>query len=700
MDDKNFLKLFFAETPMNNPENEQEGTLPISTGMKNLLDGLNPAQQEAVLALDGPVLIVAGAGAGKTKTLTHRIGNLIEHGIHPETILAITFTNKAAKEMRERVFRLLGKEQVVQRWGRARGVPYIGTFHGLGMYMLREKGELLGITRNATILDQDDSLKLIKQAMTKAGVDPKQFEPRKIQSLISRHKGNMGTSENIEHISQNRYLAQVLGRVFGIYENSLREASVLDFDDLLEKTVRLLEKHQEVRDYFTTQWQYIHVDEYQDTNEVQYRLASLLSGAKKNICVVGDSDQNIYSWRGASISNILNFETDFPGAKVILLEENYRSTQTILSAANNVIAKNTMRKEKKLFTKNNEGERLSLMASYDEGDEARYVASKIASLIDAGSRPREIAILYRTNFQSRVLEEALLYSGIPYQVLGTRFYERKEVKDVVSYLRAAMNPLARFDLERVINVPARGVGKVTLEKILRGEKNTLPVNMRTKVDAFYHLLERIEKAADTMRPSQLISYIIKETGIERMLSDGDDEDTERLANVRELVTVATRYDPFEGKEGVEQFLADVALESDQDNMKTDEDAVRLMTVHAAKGLEFDNVFITGMEQDLFPSRRSQDESKDLSEREEERRLFYVALTRAAKRVFLSYASFRTIFGTRQVNLPSEFLSDINDSLLSFESRDGNIERKKWGGDKKGSVSLLGWDDENEDVVYI
>ena len=699
-DEKNSLKLFFAETLMNNPKDEQEVMPPISTGMKNLLSGLNPAQQEAVLALEGPVLIVAGAGAGKTKTLTHRIGNLIEHGVHPEAILAITFTNKAAKEMRERVFRLLGKEQVVQRWGRARGVPYIGTFHGLGMYMLREKGELLGIGRNATILDQDDSLKLIKQAMGKAGVDPKQFEPRKIQSLISRHKGNMGTSENIESMTQNRYLAQVLGRVFSIYEHSLREASVLDFDDLLEKTVRLLEKHPEVRDYFTTQWQYIHVDEYQDTNEVQYRLASLLSGAKKNICVVGDSDQNIYSWRGASISNILNFETDFPGAKVILLEQNYRSTQTILSAANNVIAKNTMRKEKKLFTNNNEGERLSLMASYDEGDEARYVASKIAALIDSGSRPKEIAILYRTNFQSRVLEEALLYSGIPYQVLGTRFYERKEVKDVVSYLRAAMNPLARFDLERVINVPARGVGKVTLEKILRGEKSTLPVNMRTKVDMFYQLLERIEKAAETMRPSQLISYIIKETGIERMLSDGDDEDTERLANVRELVTVATRYDPFEGKEGVEQFLADVALESDQDNMKTDEDAVRLMTVHAAKGLEFDNVFITGMEQDLFPSRRSQDESKDLSEREEERRLFYVALTRAAKRVFLSYASFRTIFGTRQVNLPSEFLSDINDSLLSFESRDGSIERKKWGGDKKGKVSLLGWDDENGDVVYI
>ena len=668
--------------------------------MKNLLEGLNPAQRQAVGSLEGPVLIVAGAGAGKTKTLTHRIGNLIENGVHPEAILAITFTNKAAKEMRERVFRLLGKTETVQRWGRARGVPYIGTFHGLGMYMLREKGELLGIPRSATILGQDDSLKLIKQAMAKAGIDPKQFEPRKIQSLISRHKGNMGTIENIEKMTANRYLAQALGRVFVIYEQSLREAQVLDFDDLLEKTVRLLETHKEVRDFFTTQWEYIHVDEYQDTNEVQYRLASLLAGAKKNICVVGDSDQNIYSWRGASISNILNFETDFPGSKVILLEENYRSTQTILTAANNVIAKNTMRKEKNLFTNNNQGERLSLMASYDEGDEARYVATKIASVMEQGAHPKDIAILYRTNFQSRVLEEALLYSGIPYQVLGTRFYERKEVKDVISYLRAATNPLARFDLERVINVPARGVGKVTLEKIFRGKRGALPQSMRTKVDAFYRLLERIQKSADEMRPSQLLNFIIKETGIEAMLSDSDDEDTERLANVRELVTVATRYDPFEGKEGIEQFLADVALESDQDNMKTEENAVRLMTVHAAKGLEFDNVFITGMEQDLFPSRRSQDESKDLSEREEERRLFYVALTRAAKRVFLSYASFRTIFGIRQVNLPSEFLTDINDNLIDFESRDGSVRRDSSSANKKGKVSLLGWDDENEDVVYI
>ena len=669
--------------------------------MQNLILGLNKGQEEAVLSTEGPVLIIAGAGAGKTKTLTHRIGNLIEKGVPGEAILAITFTNKAAKEMRERVFRLIGAAPRTNSWGRAIGVPFIGTFHGLGMSILREKGEAIGIPRSATILDSDDSYKLIKQSMAKAGIDPKQFEPRKIQSAISRHKGNMGTPDDIEKTTANRYLAQTLKRVHGIYEATLRETHVLDFDDLLQKTVFLLKTHPEIRDYYTTLWQYIHVDEYQDTNEVQYRLVQLLSGKKKNVCVVGDSDQNIYSWRGASIANILEFEEDYPGAKVILLEQNYRSTQTILSAANNVIAKNTMRKEKRLFTENGAGEMLAVFESYDENDEARFVATKIGGLVGGGVRPSDIAILYRTNFQSRVLEEALLFSGIPYQVLGTRFYERKEIKDTIAYLRAAQNSLSRFDVERIINVPARGVGKVTLDKIFRGERAGLPSSMKAKVDAFYELLERINKAALEMKPSQLISFIITETGIEKSLSDGDDEDTERLANVRELVTVATRYDVFEGQEGIEQFLADVALESDQDNMKEKEDAVRLMTIHAAKGLEFDYVFITGMEQDLFPSRRSQDESKDISEREEERRLFYVALTRAAKKVFLSYASFRTIFGQRQVNLPSEFLSDIGDNLMKFESRDGtSVSRQE---KPKRKVSLLGWDEDygdGESVTYL
>ena len=666
--------------------------------MLNLTEGLNAGQREAVLATDGPVLIVAGAGAGKTKTLTHRIGNLIQKGVPGEAILAITFTNKAAREMRERVFRLLQASPRVNSWGRAKGMPFIGTFHGLGMSILREKGEVIGIPRSATILDADDSLKLIKQCMARAGIDPKQFEPRKIQSMISRHKGNMGTPEDIEKTTPNRFLGQTLRRVFTIYEATLHETHVLDFDDLLQKTVLLLEKHPDIRSYYTNLWQYIHVDEYQDTNEVQYQLVRLLSGTKKNVCVVGDSDQNIYSWRGASIANILEFEEDYPGAKVILLEQNYRSTQTILSAANNVIAKNTMRKAKNLFTENGTGELLALFESYDENDEARFVATKIGNLLNSGVRASDIAILYRTNFQSRVLEEALLFSGIPYQVLGTRFYERKEVKDVIAYIRAAMNPLSRFDLERVINVPARGVGKVTLEKIFRGERAALPAAMKAKVDTFYELLAHIKKATESMKPSQLVSFVITETGIEKSLSDGDDEDTERLANVRELVTVAMRYDVFEGMEGLEQFLADVALESDQDNMKEREDAVRLMTIHAAKGLEFDYVFITGMEQDLFPSRRSQDESKDISEREEERRLFYVALTRAAKKVFLSYASFRTIFGQRQVNLPSEFLSDVGDNLMSFESRDGSTGPRQEKPKRK--VSLLGWDEEYGDEATI
>ena len=663
--------------------------------MINLLEGLNPEQKEAVTTIKGPLLIVAGAGAGKTKTLTHRIGHMIEQGIPGDQILAITFTNKAAKEMRERVFRLLGRSTGVGNWSRRAGVPWIGTFHGLGGYILRESGAAIGIPRGASIIDQDDSLKLVKQAMAKVGVDPKQFEPRRIQSLISRHKGSMGTAENIDKITQHPYLKNALKQLFGLYEKALRDADVLDFDDLLEKTVRLLETHPEVKAHYTAAWQYIHVDEYQDTNEVQYQLVRLLAGTHKHICVSGDSDQNIYSLSGASIANILEFEEDYPGAKVILLEQNYRSTQNILTAANSIIGKNTMRKEKNLFTKNGEGEQLSVFASYDEGDEARFVVARIAGLMKEGVHPSEVAILYRTNFQSRVLEEALLYSGIPYQVLGVRFYERKEVKDVISYLRGALNPKSLFDIARIVNVPARGVGKVTLEKIFRGEKESLPSSMRMKVEQFYALLLRINKAAGEMKPSQLISFIIKETGIEKMLSDSDEEDTERLANVRELVTVAMRYDAFEGKDGIEQFMADVALESDQDNMKAEQDAVRLMTVHAAKGLEFPYVFITGMEQDLFPSRRSQDESKDLSEREEERRLFYVALTRAAKKVFLTYASFRTIFGQRQVNVPSEFITDIDDALINVESHDGAEYQTR--GDKK-RISLLDWDEHNDSIL--
>ncbi|OGZ08521.1 MAG: hypothetical protein A2762_03385 [Candidatus Lloydbacteria bacterium RIFCSPHIGHO2_01_FULL_54_11] len=667
--------------------------------MNNPLDGLNPRQKEAVLATEGPVLIVAGAGAGKTKTLTHRIGHLIAKGVPGEAILAITFTNKAAKEMRERALRLIGKDGG-NVWARRKGVPWIGTFHGLGALILREKGELIGIPRGAVILDQDDALRVVKDAMRKAGLDTKEFEPKRIQSLISRHKGKLGTKETIVELTRHRYLASALENVIPFYEQMLREREALDFDDLLEKTVRLLEGHPSAQEYYEGAWQYIHVDEYQDTNEVQYRLVRLLAGSNGNICVVGDSDQNIYSWRGASIANILRFEEDFPGATVVLLEENYRSTENILAAANTVIDKNTMRKKKRLFTNNKGGEPLALFEAYDEVDEARYAAARIAGLLGKGVRPSEIAILYRTNFQSRVLEEALLYAGIPYQVLGVRFYDRKEVKDVIAYLRAARsNGRSVADLERIANVPTRGIGKVTLAKILAGRTEDLRATMRKKIDALFALLSKIKKASVELPPSKLIASVIAESGMEALYKDGDDEDTERLSNIRELVTVARRYDAFEGALGVEQFLADIALESDQDTLRSEHDAVRLMTVHAAKGLEFHHVFITGLEQDLFPSRRAQDESKDLSEREEERRLFYVALTRAAKKVFLSYASFRTIFGSRQVNVPSEFIGDIDDALITVESREGS------GGNAtpKGRGGLLGGDDEfvdDESIVYL
>ncbi len=655
--------------------------------MEDILKNLNPQQQKAVQATEGPVLIVAGAGAGKTKTITHRIGYLIQKGVAPENILAITFTNKAAKEMRERVMHMLGREHT-PTFGRGKGVPWVSTFHALGIAILREYGTAIGIAKSASIIDQDDAKKLIKEALKAQGLDPKEHDPSRILSAISRHKGNLGTAETIADTVRDRFRGQLYERTMRLYDESLRKANALDFDDLLEKTVRLLRTHPEIRAEYNDRWKYIHVDEYQDTNAVQYTLTQLLSGPQENICVVGDSDQSIYSWRGASIANILDFEKDHPGAQVILLEQNYRSTKNILSAANSVIEKNELRKEKVLFTENNTGEKLTLIESLDEVDEARKVAQKIGSLLSSGVRASAIAILYRTNVQSRVLEEAMLFSGVPYQVLGTRFYDRKEVKDVLSYVRAALNPENTLELSRIINVPARGIGEKTLQKVLKGETDQLSSAMQLKVKKFYSILEHIRAAAKVQKPSALIMTAIEESGIGNMLKTGDDEDIERLGNVLELVTVAKRYDIFEGTEGLEQYLEDLALESDQDRM-SNADAVRLMTVHASKGLEFDYVFITGMEQDLFPSNKTREHDSPEA-REEERRLFYVALTRAAKKVFLTHAAMRTIFGSRNYTLPSEFLEDIDEMLIE---REGALAQQQ----PKRKFSLL--DDPFDDDVY-
>ncbi len=626
-------------------------------------DGLNQRQNEAVSTLEGPLLILAGAGAGKTKTITHRILNLIKNGVKPSSILAITFTNKAAKEMRERVFKLIEEDKTLNIPISFAERPFVSTFHALGVHIIKENSALLGIPRHFTIYDRGDSKRAVKDALEALQLDPKQYEPGSILNTISREKGDGLTMTAYKNSSKKEYFQTIVANVWEKYEATLTKEKSLDFDDLLLKTAVLLRTNEKVREHYQNVWKYIHIDEYQDTNRVQYEIAQLLSEKNKNICVVGDIDQNIYSWRGANIENILNFEKEYPQAKIITLEENYRSTQTILTAANNVIKKNTMRREKNLFTRNIAGEKIELLISYTEQEEARIVADKARELIDDGNDPREIAVLYRANFQSRTIEEAFLRKEIPYQILGTKFFDRKEVKDVLSFIRASLNRDSSNDLVRIINVPPRGIGKATILKVIAGQESTLGPALRNKVEQFAALLERIKKIAISEAPSQLIKFIIRETGIENTYKSGTAEEQEKLENLRELVTVATQYDALPPEEGVEKLLENASLATDQDDLEKDHNAVKLMTVHASKGLEFNHVFIVGLEEDLFPHQRLNQADISQSEAEEERRLFYVALTRARKKVFLSYAQLRTIYGAQKVNTPSQFISDIGDEHI-------------------------------------
>lgn len=651
------------------------------------LEGLNPMQREAAIHKDGPLLIVAGAGAGKTKTITHRIVNLIKEGVSPDAILAVTFTNKAAKEMRERILKEIEKS--------ARGqntIPFVATFHSLGVYIIKENASLLGLTKHFSILDESDSISIIKESLKELNLDPKEYEPKKIKGIISREKGKFTKLEDFKERAENfnEYLNQVAGRVWDLYEKKKNKENALDFDDLLAKATHLLKTNENIRRIYQERWQYIHIDEYQDTNETQYIMSKLLAENHKNICVVGDADQNIYSWRGANLKNILNFERDYKNAKIIILEENYRSTQNILEAANEVIKKNQFRPEKNLFTKNEKGENISLYEANDEIDESEFVANKILELMDKGERDNlsKIAILYRANFQSRVLEEALLRYNIPYQVLGIKFFERKEIKDTLAYLRAALNPKSLSDIKRIINFPARGIGKATLAKIFAEEANTLPIKTQIKINNFYEILEKIKEKIQTEKVSEIIKHTVKITGIERELLEGGEEELERLENIKELATLALKYDNLENGLGVEKLLEDASLASDQDSIminaetrlrqgydgqeKIKKDGVKLMTVHAAKGLEFKYVFITGLEDGLFPHERLGDK-KNGEDSEEERRLFYVALTRAEKKLFLSFATFRTIFGSRQINAPSEFISDIPQDIIEREREEPGIK---------------------------
>lgn len=646
------------------------------------LETLNEQQKQAVLHTEGPLLVVAGAGTGKTKTLTHRILHLVHNDVEPWSILAITFTNKAAMEMRERVIEMLGSDD---------HIPTMSTFHSLGVRIIRKWHQKLAINKYFNILDTQDKMSLIKQAMKFHDIDPKQWEPRKIASTISRAKADEKIPSTYQ--TNKNPLTQYVALVWPKYEELKKAEGSLDFDDLLSETYFLLRDDAEVREYYQKRWSYIHVDEYQDTNTIQYKIIKTLAEKHKNICAVGDGDQNIYSWRGADMKNILNFEKDFPGAKVIILETNYRSTQTILQAAHDIISKNTERIDKRLVTDNHAGDKILMYEGFSANQEASWVANKVQKYISEGTEPRDIAVLFRTNFQSRILEEAFLTKMIPYQVVGVKFFQRKEIKDLMSYLKSAFNRDSLSDIKRVINEPKRGLGKVAIVHIFAGQPENLSAKAKLSYGSFIQLLDDIYEYAQTNEPSEAIKYIIKHSGLEKKLNDGNDDDKERLENMKELVTYATKYDDLEN--AYDLFFEEVALLSDQDSLGSntkDPNTTKLMTVHASKGLEFKYVFVVGLEQGLFPSQR--DDSKNKHEDEEERRLCYVAFTRAKDQLHLSYAKMRTIYGQQRINEPSEFMRDISDDLLEIDegsygnnsSYADNGQKNYYNQDENGDVT--------------
>lgn len=618
--------------------------------MESLLEKLNPKQREAVATTDGAVLILAGPGSGKTRVLTHRVAYLLEKGVLPEHILAVTFTNKAAREMKDRVRALL-------RLPASAATPFVGTFHSLGAYILRRSGSAIDVPRGFSILDEGDVLSVVKRILKTLELDPKQYAPARMRGIISTIKNT--PSEDME---TGEY-PQAIRDVYRMYEAELTRAHALDFDDLLVKTTRLLVTHSDVLATYQRQWHYVHVDEYQDTNPLQAQLADMLAHASGNIMVVGDIDQAIYSWRGADVANILRFEHMWPNATVVTLEQNYRSTPVILAAANAIIQKNTARPEKTLWTERAGGPKITLAITANEHDEARGVLKRIDALQKSGMPLSDMAVLYRTNAQSRAVEEAFIRNGLPYRLVGgVRFYERKEVKDILAYVRLAANANDTISLQRIINTPTRGIGKVLTEKYLRRSSGgTLSPRDSEKITAFEEFMERLRARHATERTGPFVRTVIAETGYADYVRDGTPEGEERWANVEELASVAAAYNEHAPPYGTERFLEDVALLSDADTVDQRANAVHLMTIHAAKGLEFEAVFLIGLEEGIFPHGLSMHEPADM---EEERRLCYVALTRAKTLLALSMAQTRTLFGEKTWNEPSRFLRDIPPDLLA------------------------------------
>ena len=652
-----------------------------------LLEGLNEPQREAVLHAEGPLLILAGAGSGKTRVLTHRIAHLVRTGqARPGEILAITFTNKAAQEMRERVETLVG--------GRSRAM-WVMTFHSACARMLRADAERLGYTRGFTIYDEQDSLRLVKNCVDELDVDPKRFAPRGIRRQISDAKNQLLDAEAYR-LKVETFFEQTAADVYELYEQRLHGANAMDFDDLLFRCVNLFELFPEVRDRYRRSFRHVLVDEYQDTNRAQYRWLQLLAEEHRNLCVVGDDDQSIYRFRGADIRNILDFEDDFPDAQVVKLEQNYRSTQTILNASNAVIANNRSRKDKSLWSELGDGDPVHVRELEDEHAEARFVVSEIERLVDGGESRDEVAVFYRTNAQSRVLEDMLVRYGVGYQVIGgTRFYERKEIKDALAYLTLLVNPADTVAFTRVVNEPKRGIGS-TSQGRLTGYANTLgePVwDVAARPDSvpglaaaavkavgrFMSVMERLrERSEGGAGVGDLLAETLEESGYtEALRAERTVEAQVRLENLEELVGVAREYDATAEEGSVEEFLQQIALFSEQDNLRDEQGIVTLMTLHNAKGLEYGIVFIIGLEDGVFPHMRSI-EAGDL---EEERRLAYVGITRARRELYLTHARTRALFGNRDWNLRSRFVDEIP---IEFTDREeeaptGPAAAATWGG---------------------
>ncbi|MBI2634644.1 UvrD-helicase domain-containing protein [Candidatus Peregrinibacteria bacterium] len=648
--------------------------------MDKILHNLNQKQIEAVTHFTGPLLVIAGAGSGKTRALTHRIAWLIrEKGISPWNILAVTFTNKAANEMKERVTRLLNQTTDVEFTGDFAGnVPTIGTFHSVCVRILRNSIHHLGQENSFAIYDASDQQILIKRVMESIGIDPKQFNPKAILAYISNAKNQLIGPENFQNFVNDRFSEKV-AQIYPRYQKALKENNALDFDDIIMKTVELFQKFPDILDTYQEKFKFISIDEYQDTNKAQYLLIKLLAAKYRNISVIGDVDQSIYSWRGATIQNILDFERDYPNTKVVVLEQNYRSTQIILDASNSVIQKNQQRKEKKLWTQRDGGMKIRHWLADNERHEGEMIAEEIMGSLSNSEYPeyKNFVVLYRTNAQSRVLEEVFLRYGIPYKIVGgIRFYERKEIKDIMAYLRLAQNPNDSVSLHRIINVPARKIGEKTIEimqefalknnlslfkaMLLADEINDLGEAKAGEIEKFVKLIKELQTLNHECGASSMVKNVLEKTGYKKMLDDGSVEGEARLENISELVSVAQKYDRLEPGVSLNIFMEEVSLIADIDTVDETDNAVTFMTVHAAKGLEFQNVFIAGLEEGIFPNNRS---LLDRSQMEEERRLMYVAMTRAMDRLYLLHARERTLYGESRCNAPSQFLADINGSLV-------------------------------------